>query len=135
MPGIADKFTQSARGRLLWPGMTKLGVVDDALSALLADDRVEAVRATARAGEIKEDKAKQNRKIAVIQDWEKSPWRMAHEIGECHFTGSDERDRPRKQPQNQQNAADQFNRAGGAVQRKPFDLLEHRYGRPFEQFG
>jgi hypothetical protein len=22
MPGIADKFTQSARGRLLWPGMT-----------------------------------------------------------------------------------------------------------------
>src|SRR5258705_12590257 len=23
MPGIADKFTQSAQGRLLWPGMTK----------------------------------------------------------------------------------------------------------------
>jgi hypothetical protein len=23
MPGIADKFTQSARGRLLWPGMMK----------------------------------------------------------------------------------------------------------------
>jgi hypothetical protein len=22
MPGIADKFTQSARDRLLWPGMT-----------------------------------------------------------------------------------------------------------------
>jgi hypothetical protein len=22
MPGIADKFTQSAQGRLLWPGMT-----------------------------------------------------------------------------------------------------------------
>jgi hypothetical protein len=25
MPGIADKFTQSAQGRLLWPGMTKIG--------------------------------------------------------------------------------------------------------------
>jgi hypothetical protein len=24
MPGIADKFTQSAQGRLLWPGMTDL---------------------------------------------------------------------------------------------------------------
>jgi hypothetical protein len=24
MPGIADKFTQSAQGRLLWPGMTKI---------------------------------------------------------------------------------------------------------------
>jgi hypothetical protein len=24
MPGIADKFTQSAQGRLLWPGMTIL---------------------------------------------------------------------------------------------------------------
>src|SRR5258705_6868820 len=23
MPGIADKFTQSAQGRLLWPGMTR----------------------------------------------------------------------------------------------------------------
>src|SRR5712671_2083766 len=23
MPGIADKFTQSAQGRLLWPGMTE----------------------------------------------------------------------------------------------------------------
>ncbi|MEA2862656.1 MAG: hypothetical protein QOC84_612, partial [Bradyrhizobium sp.] len=22
MPGIADKFTRSAQGRLLWPGMT-----------------------------------------------------------------------------------------------------------------
>jgi hypothetical protein len=22
MPGIADRFTQSAQGRLLWPGMT-----------------------------------------------------------------------------------------------------------------
>src|SRR6266849_8003685 len=25
MPGIADKFTQSAKNRLLWPGMTNLG--------------------------------------------------------------------------------------------------------------
>ena len=25
MPGIADKFTQSAQSRLLWPGMTKEG--------------------------------------------------------------------------------------------------------------
>lgn len=25
MPGIADKFTQSAQNRLLWPGMTNLG--------------------------------------------------------------------------------------------------------------
>jgi hypothetical protein len=25
MPGIADKFTQSAQGRLLWPGMTSFG--------------------------------------------------------------------------------------------------------------
>jgi hypothetical protein len=24
MPGIADKFTQSAQGRLLWPGMTTI---------------------------------------------------------------------------------------------------------------
>ena len=23
MPGIADKFTQSAQGRLIWPGMTR----------------------------------------------------------------------------------------------------------------
>jgi len=23
MPGIADKFTQSAQSRLLWPGMTR----------------------------------------------------------------------------------------------------------------
>jgi hypothetical protein len=23
MPGIADKFTQSAQSRLLWPGMTE----------------------------------------------------------------------------------------------------------------
>jgi hypothetical protein len=29
MPGIADKFTQSARGRLLWPGMTDVdGSID-----------------------------------------------------------------------------------------------------------
>jgi len=26
MPGIADKFTQSAQGRLLWPGMTSFAI-------------------------------------------------------------------------------------------------------------
>jgi hypothetical protein len=26
MPGIADKFTQSAQGRLRWPGMTSLAI-------------------------------------------------------------------------------------------------------------
>jgi hypothetical protein len=31
MPGIADKCTQSAQGRLLWPGMTN-GVSTDSIS-------------------------------------------------------------------------------------------------------
>src|SRR5712692_9899198 len=35
MPGIADKFTQSAQGRLLWPGMTTL-----VASGLMQPDRI-----------------------------------------------------------------------------------------------
>src|SRR6267378_3137366 len=33
MPGIADKFTQSAQGRLLWPGMTSFATETDSLAA------------------------------------------------------------------------------------------------------
>jgi hypothetical protein len=33
MPGIADKFTQSAQDRLLWPGMTNFAKVPTPLAA------------------------------------------------------------------------------------------------------
>jgi hypothetical protein len=35
MPGIADKFTQSAQGRLLWPGMTSFVEMSDSIVCIL----------------------------------------------------------------------------------------------------
>jgi hypothetical protein len=36
MPGIADKFTQSAQGRLLWPGMTSFATETDFIGCFLS---------------------------------------------------------------------------------------------------
>jgi hypothetical protein len=36
MPGIADKFTQSAQGRLLWPGMTSFVEMSDSIVCILS---------------------------------------------------------------------------------------------------
>src|SRR5882724_3069458 len=36
MPGIADKFTQSAQGRLLWPGMTSFATEADFIGCFLS---------------------------------------------------------------------------------------------------
>src|SRR5258708_40273038 len=35
MPGIADKFTRSAQGRLLWPGMTSFVEMSDSIVCIL----------------------------------------------------------------------------------------------------
>src|SRR6266852_6478638 len=43
MPGIADKFTQSAQGRLLWPGMTKEESLGIAIMTIRFDGRVAIV--------------------------------------------------------------------------------------------
>ena len=58
---------------------------------------------------------------------------MFDEIGRRHFAGQDERHQSREQAQDEQRAADQFEHAGDAEQRKPLDILEYLDGRPAEQ--
>src|SRR6266478_9248955 len=47
MPGIADKFTQSAQGRLLWPGMTSFATEADFIGCFLSQT-VRSARSCAR---------------------------------------------------------------------------------------
>ena|SRR5882724_10368993 len=44
MPGIADKFTQSAQGRLLWPGMTSFATETDFIGCCLSQTLRSVIR-------------------------------------------------------------------------------------------
>src|SRR6266849_7550383 len=92
------------------------------LSALLADDRVEAVRAAAGGGEEKTGEAEQDRRGSAIEqrmEYRRIDTALEHvseEIGKGHLAGQDERNRTREQSEHQQRAADQFDSAVGVDQ-------------------
>src|SRR5713226_3067143 len=76
------------------------------------DNPVKAPHTAAGDGEIEENKAVDHRQLALIQQREKAARCMGHEVGDGHLAGEDEGYRPDEQAENEQNAADDLERAG-----------------------
>ena len=85
---------------------------DAVLATLPAPHRVEAPRSAAREGEVEEHEAEEDGRLALVQEREEAVRRVRDEIGEGHLAGEDEGDRPREEPERQQDAADDLENAG-----------------------
>src|SRR5256885_14808391 len=103
-------------------------------SGLLAHHCIEAPRPAAGESKIQKCKTKADREVAFTENWKEAARKMFDEIGRGHFAGQDKSHRSREQTKDQERAADQFEHAGDAKQRKPLQILEDLDGRPTEQF-
>src|ERR1700674_3783978 len=101
-------------------------------SAFPAYHRIEAPRPAAGESEIQERKAKADGEVAFAEDRKEAARKMLDEIGRGHFAGQDECHRAGEKAQDQKRAADQFEHAGDAEQRKPLQILEYLDRRPTE---
>jgi hypothetical protein len=94
---------------------------------------VDAPGAAAGDGEIQEDEAIEDGRVATVEYGEKTARGVRHEIGEGHFTRQDEGHRPGEQADQHQQAAEQFQHARQPRQREQFRAGIGR-GREAQQF-
>src|SRR5438445_1601527 len=94
-----------------------------------APGMVEAPGPAARCGEIEEHEAVKHRQLPAVQQGPEASSGVRHEIGECHLAAKNESDRPREQPDEQQRAADQFERSRQADQREQRRRAGYRRGK------
>src|SRR6266403_3805570 len=103
------------------------------MSALPAHHRIEAPRPAAGESKIQKCKTKADGEVAFTDSRKEAARKMLDEIGRGHFAGQDKSHRSREQAEDQQRAADQFEHAGDAKQRKPLQILENLDGRPADK--
>src|SRR4051794_30912689 len=77
---------------------------------------IERPRARTREGEIEEDEAEQDRRLAFVDRRPEAVWVVLHEISDRHLARRDERGDAREQPERDENPADQLDRTGGDQQ-------------------
>ena len=89
---------------------------------------IDAPRPAAGRGEVKEHEAVERGELAAIDERPETLRRMHHEISEGHFTGENERHRPRENPEEEQRAAEEFERPGKPDEREKRRRLGRRRG-------
>src|SRR5271163_1319877 len=104
---------------------------------LLQHDAVEAQWAAAGEGEIEEDEAEQDRRVAAVDDWVEGLRRVRHEIGNRHLAGENERHDPRVGPEDEHHTSNYFqnrrdNEKGGERRRAVIRKAE-RFGEAILQ--
>src|SRR5947207_13614628 len=102
------------------------------MSGLLAHQCIEAPRPAAGESKIQKCKTKADREVAFTENWKEAARKMFDEIGRGHFAGQYKSHRSREQTKDQERAADQFEHAGDANQRKQLQVREHLGGRQTE---
>src|SRR5580704_1419685 len=85
----------------------------------------QAPRAAARRGEIKEDKAIEDSKLALIENGKEAFLRMREKIGKRHLAGQNESDRAGEDAEEKQNAAGELQKARDAQERQEPNVVEH----------
>src|SRR5258707_1348765 len=101
-------------------------------SSFAPDQRIGAPRPGAGEGEIEENEAVERGKFAAVQQRIESLAGMRHEIGGGGEARENEGNRPRKQADGEQQAADQFDKPAGSDQRTELHIGETRDGRKTE---
>src|SRR3546814_19402862 len=89
-----------------------------------------------RGGDVQEHETKQNCRVAAIvyrSKYMAFGGHMAHEVGECHFAGANERGDPSEQAQNNKDAPDDFDKAGNAEKGKKRHLAYEKLGHAMQK--
>src|SRR5207247_1362873 len=106
---------------------------DDELLFPVFSQGVETPGPGASEGQIEEHKAEQDREIDAIEDGQEAPWRMSEERGQRRRAGGEGSSGRGEEPQEHRGAANELERSGKAIERKPRHILERGHGRKFQQ--